>query len=87
LMQPVLMLDLAVPVEHPERLVRGVQFAENAAPRYSGFEHENGPSDVARGLCRHPLKVGLASEARSTIGRLRSREHEDDFPDERRRRL
>jgi hypothetical protein len=86
-MQPVLMLDLAVPVEHPERLVRGGAIRRERSTPLLRFEHENGPSDVARGLCRHPLKVGLASEARSTIGRLRSREHEDDFPGERRRRL
>jgi len=58
-MQPVLSLDLAVPVEHPERLRRGVRLAHSAAPNFSGFEHKNSDStdlievlpDVARGLC------------------------------------
>ena len=45
------------------------------------FEHEDSLSAVANALSCTPLKVGLASEARSTTGlrRRRKHEHEDDF--------
>ena len=45
------------------------------------FEHldEHSLSAVANALSCTPLKVGLASEGRSTTGLGRRRKHEDDF--------
>ena len=39
-------------------------------------DDEDSLPDVAQALCCHPLKVGLASEARSTEARWRTREDE-----------
>jgi hypothetical protein len=61
---------------------RRMQFGQGAILEYFAnptplFEHSL--STVANALSCTPLKVGLASEGRSTTGLGRRRKHEDDF--------
>ena len=54
------------------------QYSNTPSLRVAGFE--DSLSDEAHGLCCLPLEVGLASEARSTIRRWRSRKDEYEVP-------
>ena len=55
---------------------RNTPHSNTPSLRVAGFE--DSLSDEAQALCCLPLEVGLASEARSTIRRWRSRKDEDE---------
>src|SRR5579864_7509 len=59
----------------------GVRFGQNSSPptlRSPGSEDDDSLSDEAHALGCQPLEVGLASEARSTTKRWRSRKDENE---------
>ena len=57
-----------------------LQHSRTPSLRVAGFE--DSLSDEAYTLCCQPLEVGLASEARSTTRRWRSRKDDDDDEDQ-----
>ena len=58
------------------RTTGGRELSNRLSSRHRAIGLEHSLSDEAHATCCQPLKVGLASEARSTKGRCRSRENE-----------
>jgi hypothetical protein len=69
-------------LRHSSTPARNASRSDAGGPslRVTGFE--DSLSDGARALCYPPLEVGLASEARSTTRRWRSRKDDDEDENE-----